>query len=424
MKLLVLAVTVLLVSLKAHAHHHDGQTDSDHTHGALAECSEMEVWDYSRDMCMPLAMAGMPMKMAMLHFDSFFTQTFEEGPRGKNAFSVPNMFMADIGSSVGNRHYLNLDIMGTFERWSFPKSGTPELLQIGEENADHRPYLDAQHPHSSPIMGITLSDTITLSGKDNLKFSFAPRGEASEGPVAFMHRPTGAVNPDAPLGHHIGQDVGHIASTVLGASLTLGGSTIEATTFNGTEPEPSKVDLPMGEMNSYAARFTQEFNEHFYAMASAAYVKKPESHDPNLDHIWRYSSSIYNDHTFQNGWTLHNAFIWGLVNYYDEAAALNSFAEELLIQNGKKNFWSRIERLQRTPNELAIASSNPNDGKWVTAVTLGYTHKIANWDFTEIGLGGSVTKDILPGEYRGAYGGDPLTAKVFLQFGGMKMWNL
>src|SRR6185437_3841264 len=82
------------------------------------------------------------------------------GPRGREAFSAPNMFMADLGSSVGDRQYFNVDLMGTFERWTFPHDGTPELLQIGARQADGIPFLDAQHPHSSPIMGLTLSDTI------------------------------------------------------------------------------------------------------------------------------------------------------------------------------------------------------------------------------------------------------------------------
>jgi hypothetical protein len=412
----ILMCSLMVFSLVANAQHDHGIGPS--------SCNEMEVWDFSKGMCAPLAMKGMPMKMAMLHYNSFFTQTVEEGPRGTSAFSVPNMIMADAGSSVGDRHYVNLNFMGTLERWTFPENGTPELLQIGEENARHEPYIDAQHPHSSPIMGLTLSDTITISGQDHLKLFFAPRGSSTDGPIAFMHRPTGMVNPDAPLGHHIGQDVGHITSTVVGASLRVGSTTLEASTFNGTEPEPSKVDLPLGPLNSYAARVIQEFTPHFYAMASAAFVKNPEPHDPGLDHIWRYSASVYNDHAFENGWMIHNAFIWGLVNGYDNTPALISFAEEFWLHKDNKNIWSRIEVLQRTPGELRIASSQPNDPKWMTALTLGTTHKIAKWESGDVGLGASVTKDILPGEFCAAYGGDPWTAKVFLQVGGMKMWEI
>jgi hypothetical protein len=400
---------------------------SEHEHPmGPSDCSEMEAWDFASGMCMPLAMKDMPMKMFMLHYNSFFVQTVEEGRRGRNSFSVPNMFMLDAGSSIGDRHYLNVDLMGTFERWTFPENGTPELLQIGEENANHVPYLDAQHPHSSPIMGLTLSDAITLgSGKDHLKIFFAPRGQSTDGPVAFMHRPTGAVNPDAPLGHHVGQDVGHISSTVVGGVLRLSDTTLEVSTFNGTEPEPAKVDLPLESPNSYAARLTQMFGPHVYAMASAAYLKTPEPHDPELDHLWRYSASLYNDHIFESGWRIHNAFIWGLINDYDEASALNSFAEEFWLHKNRNHIWSRIEALQRTAGQLEISSLTPaNKPQWVTALTIGYTRKIATWDLADVGVGASLTKDFLPSEFQKAYSGEPISGKIFIQVGGMKMWDL
>jgi len=231
-----------------HASHQQGKA---HPMGP-GDCGDMEVWDYSMGMCMPLPMKDMPMRMAMFHGNTFFTQSWAERPRGKDAFSVPNMFMLDVGTSVGDRHYLNLDFMGTVERWTFPESGYPELLQTGEEREDGTPFIDAQHPHSSPIMGLTLSDTISLGHrKDHLKFWFSPRGQSTDGPIAFMHRSTGMVNPDAPLGHHIGQDAGHITSTVFGGAIRLSDTTLEASAFHGEEPKPTKVDLPMGKPDSY-----------------------------------------------------------------------------------------------------------------------------------------------------------------------------
>jgi hypothetical protein len=392
---------------------------------AQSGCSEMEVWDYSMEMCMPLAMKGMPMKMAMFQYNSFFTQTVEGGLRGRSAFSVPNMFMTDVGSSVGDRHYINLEFMGTIERWTYPYSGYPELLQIGEQNGDHQAFLDSQHPHSSPIMGLTFSDTVSIGrGQDHLKLWLAPRGESTDGPIAFMHRPTGMTNPDAPLGHHIGQDVGHISSTVIGASAHLSDSTLELSTFNGTEPQPDNVDLPLANPNSFAARLIQHFNPNVFAMISAAFVKNPESTDPTLDHLWRYSGSIYSEHTLEDGWMIHNALIYGLINYFDNTGALNSFTEEFWFHKNNRNIWSRIEYLQRTAAELEISSGNPNDPKWVTALTLGYTYQIANFEFGTVGVGASVTKDLLPSEFESAYGGDPLSGKVFVQFAGMKMWDL
>jgi hypothetical protein len=368
-------------------------------------------------------MPGMPMKMVMVHGNSFFVQNFSDGPRGRNAFSVPNMFMVDVGGSIGGRNYINLDFMGTIEKWTFAKSGYPEILQIGEENQDHVPFIDAQHPHSSPIMGLTLSDTVSLGDeKDFFKFWFAPRGQSTDGPVAFMHRTTGMVNPDAPLGHHIGQDAGHISSTVLGSMLRLKKTTMEVSSFHGEEPEPTKVDLPMGKPDSFAARLTRELGEHYHAMASAAFVQRPESHDPELSHVWRYSASLYSNHTLQNGWMIHNALIWGMINFYDDTSKLSSFAEEFLVHKNKNSIWGRFELLQRTPAELEIVLPD-NNPKWITALTIGYTYHLMSWDEANLGLGAALTKYFVPSEFHHAYGGNPTAEKIFLQLSGMKMWD-
>lgn len=423
-----LIAVLLSFQINAFAQHEEHQMNHSQVPRRPSECGDMMIWDYAMSMCMPIAMEGMSMSMFMVQANVFGVQTFQEGPRGTNAFSAPNMVMIDWGRSVGDSHYFNIDFMGTIEKWTFPKDGNPLLLQIGEENADEEPYLDAQHPHSSPIMGLTFSDTISLGKKNYLKLSFAPRGEATDGPVPFMHRPTGMVNPDAPLGHHVGQDVGHITSTVFAAALRQGRVTLEASAYHGEEPEPTKVDLPLGELDSYSTRLTFEFNENLFAMVSAAYVGEPEGHDHNgsngPDHIHRYSASIYSRTISTNGWTTQDALIFGVINHADGVSALRSFGYEFLATKNKSTLWARTEVLERTGAELQIATADPARAEWITAVTFGYTHKLGKWQDWNIGLGGSATQDVLPDEFQTAYGGNPLTGKIFLQASGMKMKDL
>lgn len=389
-----------------------------------SDCNEMMIWDYHTSNCKPLPMKDMPMKMWMVHGNAFFVQPFLEGERGRNQFSIPNMLMGDFGSSLGDRHYLNLNLMLTFEKWTFPARGYPELFQIGEKDAQEKPYIDSQHPHSSPIMGATLSDTIRLDhSKDHIKFFFSPRGQATEGPVVFMHRRTGMVNPDAPLGHHVGQDVAHISSTVLGASIGLSKFRYEISLFNGTEPEPTKSDVPLGKINSYAARWIYEVDNSFYAMASASTIKNPEPHDPTLNKIHRYSTSFYNDYKFSNEWMFHNSFIFGLVNSYDHISKLRSFNEEFYIHSTDlpHNFWGRLEVLERGAEQLKISSLS--DVLWIEALTLGYTYDLWKEDSITIGIGTSLTKNFIPKAFEDDYGQDPTSGKIFIQILGMKMGN-
>jgi hypothetical protein len=385
------------------------------------ECEAMKVFDYETGSCEPIAMEGMPMKMWMVHGNAFLVLPKEEGRRGRNQFFAPNMAMADIGSTLGNLQYINLNLMLTLEKWTFPSEGAPLLLQIGEERKDGRPYIDAQHPHSSPLMGLTLSDTVSLGGSDHFKIFFAPRGQATEGPVAFMHRVTGAMNPDAPLGHHTGQDVAHITSTVLGGSLRVYKFIWEASSFHGEEPVPTKVDLPLGKMDSSAMRFIYEHSSDLYAMASFSTVKHPEHDRPDIDTVKRYSASMYSHYRSENAFNFHNTFIFGMTNFYDRLSKLRSFGDEFLFErtDSAHHLWGRFEILERGGEELAI--SVVRDVKWVSALSLGYSLDLFSSSLGKIAVGTSLTRDFLPAVFRPAYGGEPLSGKIFIQLSAMKM---
>lgn len=411
---------------------HSGMNHSKNNHQMMdhradwgpSSCGDDEAWDYSQGMCLKLNIDGSKKSQLMIHGNAFLTGVWAEKPRGKDQFAIPHMIMANYGRSLSETQYINANLMLTFERWTFHEEGYSELLQIGERDKDENPYIDAQHPHSSPIMGITFSDTFYLgSGKDNLRLFFAPRGQSSDGPIAFMHRPTGMANPDAPLGHHLAQDVGHITSTVLGASLSKNKTTIELSTFHGEEPEPAKTDLPIGDLDSYAARLSQELSDHWQMMASAAFAKNPEGdHNSNLDHVWRYSLSSYSQMPMSNEWIWSNTLVYGVINFYDEIPKLVSLNEEFLFYKKPFNIWGRFEFVQRTAAQLAIiTASNPLAPQDVYALTFGYTHDIKEWQSLRFGLGGSLTKIFLNDELEEAYNSDPVSGRIFLQLSGMWM---
>ncbi|HUB07695.1 MAG TPA: hypothetical protein VMB50_11865 [Myxococcales bacterium] len=425
---------------------------------ALAQtCRPGEYWDTSMDMCMPgsapapsapppanarlwdlmtspdgcaadgyyeLGMSMCEPRPArpgrfsgMVMGNAFLAGIDEEGPRGRLALSSPNWLMGDVGVDLARWNRLELDAMLTAELWTTPSNGYPELLQIGEDQSDGQPFLDAQHPHSSPIMGLTLTDVVALGAGGILRVFFAPRGESTDGPIAFMHRPTGTVNPDAPLGHHIGQDVGHITSTALGAGLYLGHTIVEASTFHGLEPQPTQVDLPLGAPDSAALRLSQILGPHLTLSASGAYVNDPEG-DPTVPHDWRLSASAYGQADVLGSWRLHVFAAWGGMIGYDHATFLDSFIGEALLSDDRADqIWGRLEVLQRTPAELEVAGApQPDVGQWVGALTLGYTRVVVSvWGF-DFSAGVSGTASGVPDDYAVAYGHDVVfSGKVFLE---------
>lgn len=408
------ATLLLLLMSQATA---GAESDRPPSHG----CSVDGTWDNAMNMCMPSASSDTGRALVSGRFSAFGVFSMLQGPRGTRQFAAPNMFMLDVGRAFGSRQFLNLDVMATAELWTFPRRGYPELLQIGEERSDGRPYIDAQHPHSSPIMGLTLSDTVKLGSSTSLKLSFAPRGESADGPIAYMHRESARDFPDAPLGHHVGQDVGHISSTVLGAQLATGRVILEASAFNGDEPEPTKLTLPLGTLNSAALRVTYFIQADHRAMASVAHVDQRDAAYPGTTSATRLSASLY-DRFALGGHLLDHTFVFGRISRRPNSIAANSFLDEAIWQRGSSDLWGRIEVLQRLASELAIPKSSAGsiaDRRWVSALTLGVTSwKGLNHEL-QFGFGACLTMDFIPNAWATYYGGrTPLTTRFIVQLRG------
>jgi hypothetical protein len=365
----------------------------------------------------------------MLHGYAYMVGTTETGPRGVQSLSAPNMLMAMWDRSITQSQTLGVNLMLTAEKWTLPAAGYPELLQVGESHSDGSPYIDFQHPHSSPVMEISLYDEFQLSEDDKLKLSFAPRGPSSDGPQAFMHRVTGAeYNPDAPLGHHIGQDVGHISSTVATISFEHRDDLFEASGFNGDEPQPTKVDLPMGPINSMGLRWTHTWSEDLKTMASWAIVHSAHDHgDPSepseRQTFQRTSASVYWDKKVED-LHVYNTFIFGELDSNASDTTQLSFLDEFVLKLQNHAYWGRLEVLERLPEELALSPSvgNPEHPRWVSAMTLGFTQRVWDLKDAELRAGISGTLDFIPKDFQADYGALPMTGRLFVQLTGMKMW--
>ena len=390
------------------------------------ECPVGQTWNPDHGMCMPTVGGKTNLNF---HINQFLVGSSGSGPRGRNALSAPNMWMLEVDHKISSRNTVSVNWMGSSDKWTVPKGGYPLLLQTGEANAQGVPYVDAQHPHTSPIMGLTFSDIIALdtNGKKSLTFFFAPRGEATAGPTTYMHRASADTSPDAPLGHHM-QDVFHITSTVVGAKLKLDRTELEASIFSGVEPSPSEVTLDTHRPDSYAFRINQMINTNFSIGGSYANVK--ESHRiegggyAEKETTKVISAWINTRHKLGEG-QLSTATIYGTKSS-DHEGRLNSFLEEFVFELGKSKFFGRVELVQRTPEELNIEVTDGHTGaQWVKPITLGYARTVYAKGTTSVEVGSSVTKTYLPKDYRINYGGNPVQGKAFLKlkFNTNKSWG-
>ena len=120
-------------------------------------------------------------------------------------------------------------------------SGYPNLLATGETADGRTALIDRQHPHD---LFMELAATYSYQfAKTSSVFLYAGLpGEPALGPTAFMHRTSGLDNPEAPITHHW-LDSTYITFGVLTAGVVLDTVKLEASAFNGREPDEQQPRL-------------------------------------------------------------------------------------------------------------------------------------------------------------------------------------
>ena len=83
-------------------------------------------------------------------------------------------------------------------------------------------------------------------------------------------------NPMAPLAHHT-LDSTHIAFGVVTAAVDHGPWTIEASIFNGREPDEDRWDFDFGALDSYSGRLWFRPRTEWEFQFSSGRLKEPEA---------------------------------------------------------------------------------------------------------------------------------------------------
>jgi hypothetical protein len=196
-----------------------------------------------------------------------------------------NWLMAGGEHSLGGGR-LSVHSMFSFEPFTVQALGSPQVFQTGE-TYQGAPLIDYQHPHDL-FMDLGVTWTRTLS-RARLLVTVAPVGSPALGPVPFMHRPSAAENPTAPLGHHQ-MDATHITHGVITAGIEQGAVRVEGSWFNGREPDENRKDIELRQLDSYSGRLTWK-RQGWEAQVSAAHLTTPEYVEP-FSNVTRLTASI------------------------------------------------------------------------------------------------------------------------------------
>jgi hypothetical protein len=163
-------------------------------------------------------------------------------------------------------------------------------------------------------------------------------------------------------------------------------------------------------------------------MASIAQVQQQDPQYPGTKSATRLSASLYEHFVLVGGASLDQTFVVGSITRHPTDSPLISFLDEAVYRDDSSDTWGRIEVLQRLASELEIPTASTatvsNPKRWVSAVSLGYTHWSSPYRNVQIGLGSSLTLDVVPNDWAGAYGSrTPLTVRVIVQVRGAGRWQ-
>ena len=227
----------------------------------------------------------------MVHADAFGVFTGQGGPRGgRQAFST-NMAMAAASRVLAGGTF-TLRSMASLEPLMGPQ-GYRLLLQTGETANGRTGLVDRQHPHDLAMELAAMYSHPLGAARDARASAFAYAGwpgEPALGPPAFMHRGSAADIPVAPIGHHW-MDATHISFGTLTAGLVWGPAKVEASAFNGHEPDAARWNLERPRLDSRAARLTVNPSRWLSAQVSAAELRAPEILHPTTD-VRRFTASV------------------------------------------------------------------------------------------------------------------------------------
>jgi len=278
--------------------------------------------------------------------------------------------------------------------------GYPLLYQSGE-TFHGQPMHDRQHPHDF-VSELAATYSYKFDDRNSFFFYAGYPGEPALGPPMYLHRPSAANNPDAPIGHHW-QDSSHITFGVLTAGFTHSKFKLEASAFKGREPDENRWAFDAPKLDSFSGRLSFNPNKEWAFQISYGYLKKPEPAEPEIKVTRRLTASAIYNKVFNEDRAWSNSFVWGQ-NHNDEGRT-NAILFESNYEFYKNNIFGRLEQVQKNSHELDLAASHPEGNFWVGAYSIGYLRDIVKGKAIDVGIGTMATFNTNPSSISGFYGG-------------------
>ena len=344
----------------------------------------------------------------MAHGSVFGQFVKEFGPRGNYQLGSINWLMGDASRPLAGGEF-HARMMASAEYFTITRAGYPQLLQVAQ------PYrggtvTDRMHPHEL-LSEVAVMYDRPIGNDWRWSVYLAAVGEPALGPVAYLHRPSAANDPTAPLGHH-SQDVTHESFGLATLGVFTPRVHLETSVFNDAHPNEVRTnfDYAGARFNSFSARLTVNPTDRWSVAGSAAYIAPSTGvHSHTGLHRLELSALHIGDR-----WS--TSFIWGANVPTDSRRVLNTALIETNIDLGPRNaVFGRAEYVTRTADELALVGSVSEEVP-VGALALGYARRLREARGVGAWLGARGDVDFVPEQLRLFYGSrTPVGFIVYLQ---------
>ena len=354
--------------------------------------------------------------MYMLHGDVYLRYNkqdlLDKGSRGDSKFDAPNMVMFMGQKNIGKKGLFHFSTMFSLDPVTVGGEGYPLLFQTGE-SFEGKPLVDRQHPHDL-FSELSVSYAHALSDKSDVFLYLAYPGEPALGPAAYVHRPSGFFNPDAPLTHHW-VDATHITFGVATAGFRYGNFKIEASSFTGREPDEHRYNFDKPRFDSWSGRLSFNPNEKWALQASHGFIKEPETFHPGENVNRTTASATFSSRGFGATFTNITA-LWGMNKTKDHDAE-NGVLLEGSHSKKRTTVYGRYEWVQKSVEELNLDETEfGHDAIFpVHAFTAGALYDVLKTGQTKFALGAQISFFNPDKKLAELYGDNPLAGQVYLR---------
>ena len=321
------------------------------------------------------------------------------GGLSNDQISSANWLMAMARRPAGKGR-LGLHAMVSVEPWTVGDCGFINLLASGEM-CEGDTIHDRQHPHDL-FMELAADYDRPIRGSLRWQVYAGLAGEPALGPPAFPHRVSAMPNPVAPITHHW-LDSSHISFGLITTGVAQQRWKVEASLFNGREPDESRADLDVGALDSVSGRLTVMPTPRLALQISAAHLHGAEAEFPpqprsDIDRLT--ASATYHRMTGAAVWatTLAYGMNAGPEVIPGDVVDLTTHAGliESSLSLGDRHTWFGRAELVGKPGHDLHMHATPATIYTIGKIQAGYTRSLQPWNGLVLGVGGTGSVSLVP----------------------------